>query len=198
MNDVDQGPSRVWYWVGAGIAVVGVIGAVLWFVLGMLSFAHQIDGFQRVPVDGEPHRVTLLRTGSYTAYHEAPGGNEAAASDGIEAELVSSEGRSVRLAEYDTTLTYDVGGNAGRAVFTFEIDTPGSYELRASSTEGGELALGRGVGGKLVRSLVGGFVIGFLAVALGAPVVIVTAVRRQSARRRQPNPVRYPPPTAGS
>ena len=192
MTPDDRGPSRVWYWVGGAVALVGVTGAVLWFVLGLLSISHEIKGFQRVPVDGEPRPVTLLRTGSYTAYYEPRIGSVSESAPAVEAEVVGPDGQPVTLSPYDGDLTYDMGGHHGRAVFTFRIDDPGPYELRASSSVAGELALGRGVGKRLVTSIAGGFLIGFVTIVVAAPIVIVTAIRRSSARRRRQGPPRYP------
>ena len=192
-REAGPGPSRVWYWVGGAVALIGVTGAMLWFVLGLLSLSHQVKGFQRVPVDGEPRRVNLLRTGSYTAYYEPPFGDGSGSDVSINAQLTRPEGGSVPLSRYDGDLTYDIGGHSGRAVFTFRIDQPGTYHLQSSSSEGGELALGTGVGRRLVSSIVGAFAIGVAGLAIGLPLVIVTAVRRHSARRRGA-PARYPPP----
>jgi len=196
-QEATPGPSRVWYWVGGGAALIGVTGAVLWFVLGLLSLSHQVEGFQRVPIDGEPRRVNLLRAGSYTAYFEPRFGRASDSGPAVDARLVAPDGQEVPLSSYDSDLTYDFGGYQGRAVFTFRIDSPGAYQLQSSAADGGVLALGRGVGNKLVTSIVGAFAIGIVGLAVGIPLVIVTAVRRHSARRRDAPPrytAPYPPP----
>ena len=186
MSPHDRRPSRTGYWVGGGVAVLGVVGAVLWFVLGLTSFSDEIKGFERVPADGEPRQVDLSRTGSYTAYYEPASGSVDESGPAVDAEVVGPDGRNVALKPYVTKLTYDLGGHHGRAVFTFRADATGTYEVRSSSASEGELAIGRGVGRKLVGSIVGGFAIGLAGLGLGALVLIVTAVRRSSARGRAP------------
>jgi len=164
-----------------------VVSAVLWFVLGLMSFSSEVKGFERVPVDGEPRQVNLSRTGSYTAYFEMEFGSAAESAPAVDAEMVAPDGGNVALTPYGSSLTYDnMGGHSGRAVFTFRVDSPGTYEIRSTSTSGGELALGRGVGNKLLTSIVGAFVIGLLGIGVGALVLIVTVVRRSSSRRSAP------------
>lgn len=187
MSADDGRPSRAGYWVGGGVAVLGVVGAVLWFVLMLTSFTNEIKGFERVPADGEPRQVTLSRTGSYTAYYEPSSGSLDDESDhSVDAEVVGPNGRNVVLEPYVSKLTYALGGHNGRAVFTFRVDAPGTYEVRSSSTGEGELAIGRGLGRKLLASILGGFAIGIVGLGLGAVVLIVTAVRRATAPRRGP------------
>ncbi len=187
VTPVDRSPSRVGYWVGGGVMVLGVVAAVLWFVLGLLSFSNEVKGFERVPVDGESRQVNLPRAGSYTAYYEPNFGSADESAPAVDAEIEGPDGRNVDLTPYRSSLTYDnMGGHSGRAVFTFQVDSPGTYEVRSSSTSAGELALGRGVGNKLVASIVGTFVIGLVGIGIGALVLIITAVRRSSSRRRAP------------
>ena len=125
MSADDGRPSRAGYWVGGGVAVLGVVGAVLWFVLMLTSFTNEIKGFERVPADGEPRQVTLSRTGSYTAYYEPSSGSLDDESDhSVDAEVVGPNGRNVVLEPYVSKLTYTLGGHNGRAVFTFRVDAP--------------------------------------------------------------------------
>ncbi len=100
-----------------------------------------------------------------------------------------------RLADYGGRLTYDFGGHAGQALFTFEIDRPGRYVVEASSAGRGDLAVGRGVGGRLVRTVVGAVLLALGGVIVGAIVLIVTAVARHNAGRQAGPPpgVTWPP-----
>ena len=188
MTPGGEGPRRVWYGVGGTLAVVGIAVAIAWVVVGLRGFARQVDDFQRVDV-GDEGEVTLSEAGGYTIYYEGPGANDSEAD--IPEINVAVEGPGVddsALDDYDTELTYSVGGHEGRAVLTLRVEEPGTYLLRVSSEDDaeGEVAIGPSVGGRLVRSLVGAVVIGLWSVGGAIGIILVTALRRRDARRRPP------------
>lgn len=189
MADSDTPPSAGGYVIGGAIVVVACLGAIAWLVLGLRSFARQIDDFQRVPVGEAGTRITLA-TGSYTGYFEGPGASQ---TEVVVPELnvslspVDGGGR-VPLVDYHGSLTYDIGGHEGRALFTFTVRRPGAYTLAAAGTGRGRVAIGRGIGRRLVTAIIGAFVIGIVGAAVGIPVIILTAVRRYRSRRRPPPP----------
>jgi hypothetical protein len=189
MNSNRSGPSRVWYWVGGAIVLTGLAAGAVWGVLGFRSLSNRVDQFQRLPVDGGGD-VTLTAPGPYTVYYEGPGaGDEGALVPCFHISLVAFEGgKVVELSDYGGSLTYNVGGHSGRAVATFRVEEPGRYTLRTSSLDrGGLLAVGRGVGKRLVTTVAGALALAVLGIGFGAAVLIITAVRRR-ARRRHPLP----------
>ena len=130
--------------------------------------------------------MSLSTPGNYTVYYEGPRASEEGAlvpDFGISLVAVGG-GESVTLSDYGGTLSYGTGRYAGRAVATFHLEDPGRYSLRTSSRgEPGQLAVGPGVGKKLVKTVLGALVLGFVGVGGGAAVLIVTAVRRAASRR---------------
>ncbi|HVF13344.1 MAG TPA: hypothetical protein VM942_02025 [Acidimicrobiales bacterium] len=190
MSTSGPGPSKKGYWVGAALIAVGIIGAVIWGVTGILSFQKTVQDFQRVDANGEGE-ITLDKAGGYVIYYEGPNADEGVVPDGA-ALLTGPSGEEVPLEDYDTDLTYNDGDHAGSAVLTFDIDTPGTYLLESESDGNGELAVGRTVGDTLVTTIVGALALGGLGFVAGVVTLIVTAVRRRNARARQAPS--YPPP----
>lgn len=193
--DDDRRPSVAGYWVGGAVVVVGCLAAIVWFVVGLMSFARQVDHFQRVPV-GEAGGRLNLDAGSWTGYYEGPGASQSeVVVPELELELEVTPvdgGDTVPISIYHGSLTYDIGGSQGRALFTFTAPRPGEYTLRAIGSGRGRIAVGRGIGRRLVSAVVGAFVIGILGFCIGVPLLIVTAVRRSRARRRHRRGPRAP------
>ncbi|HEX7276104.1 MAG TPA: hypothetical protein VF244_01905 [Acidimicrobiales bacterium] len=190
---METGPSRKGYWVGAALILVGVVGAVLWFVFGFMSFSDTIDDFQRVPVNGEGE-VTFDDTGGYVLYFEGPGASDGDVPAGQAQLTPVAGGESLELESYDSELSYSMSGHSGVAVLTVDIEEPGTYLLESESDGSGELAVGRSVGSKLVTTVVGGLALGALGVMSGIVILIVTAVRRRGARPKNAPWIPPPPP----
>lgn len=179
-----MGPRRLWYWVGAVVGIVGVVAAVALIASAVVGFARQIDDFQRVPV-GEEGRVTLATAG-YTVYYEGPHADDTSYGvRAIDVEIAPVGGRPLPLSDYDSDVTYASGDHEGRALYSFEVDEPGSYVVRSTSrsADAGELAIGRGLGRRLVGPIVGGVFLGLWGTGGGIGIVLLTALRRRDARR---------------
>jgi hypothetical protein len=180
--EASGGPSRTWYWVGGVVGVVGIVATVVWIVTGVRGIERQVDRFQRVDM-GEEGPITIDETGGYTIYYEGPG-----------AELdepdvnVTIEGPGIRrgsLGDYDASLTYSFGGREGRAVLTVRIDEPGTFLLGSTSSEDdGQIAVGRSLAPRLVRTVLGGVGLGLYTVGGTTGIILLTALRRRDARRR--------------
>ena len=183
-TDASGGPSRAWYWVGGAVAVVGIVATVVWVVAGVRAFTRQVDGFQRIDV-GDEAPVTFDEPGGYTIYYEGPGADVADPDVDVTIRGPGISGGS--LDEYDGTLTYTVGGREGRAVLTVEIEEPGTFLVAATSfDEDGQIAIGRSLGPRLVKTIVGGLILGVYTLGGTAGIVLLTALRRRDARRRDP------------
>ena len=183
-------PSRIWYWLGSGIIVAGMIAAALWIVVGMGGLSNEIDSFQRVPVGGSGE-VLFSTPGSYVIYYEGGQG----VSPGFQAAVEPLDGgRAEAPADYNGDLNYDLGGHAGHAVGTIRILEPGRFKLDTTTTsddDGGQLALGPPIGRELVSLVVGALALGFGSCIVGATTLIVTAVKR----RKRPAPTATWPTT---
>lgn len=193
-------PSK-WWFVAAGlIAVVGIVLAVVWFVVGMMRFFDTIDEFQRVEVPGTSD-VVLDDPGGYSVYHEYRG---ASGDDGFgrfapepSVTITDPSGDEVPLEPYTSEVSYDGSGHEGVALSTFDAEEAGTYTVEAEGDAGTEVAIGPGIGSGLVATIVGGFVIGGAGVLVGGIMAIVVGVRRSQNRRSLMGPTPPPGPPGG-
>ena len=172
-------PSRWWYWGAVGALVV----AASWLGLGFLWASARVDNFQRVPVPGELE-LQLADPGRYLIYYEGPGAGQGVVLSSFDLTLTpADEGELVRLSRYGGSLSYNLGGEAGFAVFTFEIKEPRSLLLNL--TYGGEGPLPSQVAvGTSIAPLIVGSVLGFLAwLIAGVVIALVVFLRRRRTRR---------------
>lgn len=165
--------------------MLGLVAAVALIASAVTGFVRQIDDFQRVAI-GEEGRVTL-GTGGYTLYYEGPQADDTFYDvPDVDVEIAPVDGRPLRLSDYDTEVTYSEDGREGRALYSFQVDEPGAYVLRSTSgpDDDGELAVGRGLGRRLVGPIVGGVALGLWSLGGAIGIVLLTALRRRDALRR--------------
>lgn len=179
------------------MVVLGLGAAALLAVTAIFRFFDRIDKFQRVRV-GDEGTVVFERAGGYTLYYERRYSSESIGEPDFDLSLSPVEGgESVRFSEYGSSVTYDVSGRHGRAIYSFRIEEPGRYRLRVGAPSGRDpapreaVAVGRGLGRGLVARIIAAAFVGFWGFAGGAAVIIVTALKRHAARARlrpQPGP----------
>ena len=182
--------SRAGYWIGAGLIVGGVVGAILWGALSFTAMGDTVDDFQRAPAPGMA-RVEL-EARKYIVYVEGPGvGRDY--EPPVEILIVDRSGDGVLpLADYSASLTYSINGHSGSAVATVTPPRAGVYSLRAATTSpasaGLEVAVGDSIAGRIVRTILGAFAIAGLGLAAGIGLIVTTAVRRRRHRAEPPPP----------
>ncbi len=165
--------------------VVAVVGAILWAVLSAKDVINTVDDFQHVAVPGNG-RVHLEQQ-KYIVYLEGPGADENTPPFQIEIQDSQSE-RSVRLDHYSGSLTYSFDTD-GSAVGTVTAPREADYAVRTSGIAEGagyQLAFGESIGGKIVRGIVGAFLIGGGLALAGVVLLVVTGVRRSKRRAAPP------------
>lgn len=183
--------SKAGYWIGGGLIVCAVAGAILWGVLSFAKIIGTIDDFQHVPIPGSAQ--VQLEARKYVVYVEGPGADVSAPAVRIQVVDARTE-QPVSLQSYGGSLTYSFEQD-GSALATVTAPRAGAYLVRTGgAAEGGgyRLAFGESVGGKIVSAIVGAFAIGGVLGISGIALIIVTAVRR-SKRRRQPAEQQWPP-----
>jgi uncharacterized membrane protein YhaH (DUF805 family) len=189
-------PSRLWYWVAAGV-LVGAVICVALAVAGFFSVNRQIQDFQRVRVPGQAE-LHFADAGGYVLYLEQPGQCCSFAAGGGESAPfprwwlnlgLRSAGYGVPVLVrtwQGTTESYSVNGHEGQTAMYFTIEQPGWYQLAARNAVPRsitDVAVGRGVGQPILTSVLLGLA-GLLALApAGVVTGAVTAVRRRRARR---------------
>jgi len=163
------------------LIAVGVVGAVLWFVLSLVNLGNEVDDFQRVPVPGEGN--VQLEARKYVIYYEGPNADEVVPQ--FEIAITDTEaGRPLAIETYGSSLTYSFG-ESGSAQATVTPSRAGTYAVRTSGAQGtsaAQVAFGRSIAGPLLRSILGAFAIGGLLTGAGIALLVVTIVRRRRAR----------------
>jgi hypothetical protein len=119
-------PSWAWFLVGAGLIVVGTVAAIAIFVWTLSAF---FSTDARVPVDGEPHRVSVPTDGDRMLWRSSdlfdPGCTV----------VDTATGEEVRLRPVGSQLTRDTGDGDLTAAYRFD---PGSGDLEITcATTGG-------------------------------------------------------------
>jgi hypothetical protein len=160
-----------------------VVGIVL-VVRSAMMFIDKIDEFQRVGVPGTSS--IQLEEGSYTVYAENDllGETSTWSFDGS-VEIRDSRERLVELRRYGSQTTYDVSNREGLALWSFRADAAGTYRVTTAGRPGTIVAIGPGIGAGLVGGVIGGILLIVAGGLFALITIIVTAVRRGRARRRQ-------------
>lgn len=174
-------PSAAGYWLGGVVIALAVAGAITWFVVGMVRFVDALDDLARVDVPGS--RVIALGTGRHSIYYEGPGGEDAVVPP-LRIRIAGVDGGPVlAVGGHSGSVTYSMGGHAGRSINGFGVPRAGRYRVTVDAAErsGAQIAIGPGVGGRIVRALVGGFAILLVGGGAGAALIVVTGVRRGRA-----------------
>lgn len=172
-------PSTAGYWLAAVIAVVGLLAGVGWGITAYLGMQRQIDDFVRVGVPGQAV-VSIPEAGGRVLYYE---GSESISLTDLAPQVRAPDGTAVRIEDYDLDLRYDApAGGVGQAIGTFEVDSPGRYEVRIDGTAppGAEVAVGESIASLKLGSLVGAVLLILGSLGLGIVLTIVTAVRRSA------------------
>jgi len=177
--------SKAGYWIGGGLMVVAVLGAILWAYGAARNVIGVVDDFQHVPVPGRS--AVDLEARKYVIYVEGPNADGVVPPVAISVTDARTE-RRVALRDYGGELTYSFD-TSGSAYATITPPRAGRYDVRVRAGTVGEgsgfqLAIGESIGGKIVGGLVGTFAIGGVFGIAGLVLLIVTGVRRSNRRAR--------------
>jgi hypothetical protein len=182
--------SKAGYWIGGGLLVAAVGGAILWAVLGFSHVVGTIDDFQHVPIPAS--EKVSLEARKYVIYVEGPGADQSVPPVRV---LVTDAhtAKPVPLETYSGSLTYSFN-TSGSAQATVTPRRAGTYRVRTGGAVAAgryRLAIGESVGGRIVSTIVGAFVIGGVLGIAGVALLVTTGVRR-SRRRNRPPPAPSP------
>jgi hypothetical protein len=169
--------SALGYWIGGAFLAAALLGAIAWFVIGMVRFSDAVDDLQRVAVPGE--RVMTLSAGRKAIYYEGPGGEDAVIPPLRVRVAAQDGGPALAIGEHAGSVSYSMGGHAGRSLAGVRVPRSGRYRVAVEgSGSGAQLAIGRGLGNRLVTTIVGAVVIFFVAGGVGAALLARTSARR--------------------
>ena len=173
-------PGRIWYLVDLAVFAAGLA----WLITSIFAFAGTVNGLQRVPMPAGGN-VHLGHAGGYIVYYEGPGAQNDRFPGFRVLVTPASHGASVRLRQYGSSLTYNVGSHHGRAVFTLNVSGPGTFAVTVGGTPapGSDLA----IGGSIARGIVGLIVPAVPLMVLGFVgwlVLFIVRIARKSSMRR--------------
>ncbi len=176
--------GRSWYLLALAVLLAGVV----WLGFGAGSVERQVDAFQRVPLP-QGGLVSLNHSGDYVVYYEAPGAAYRQVPSFEVSVVPVSGGASINsLQAYIQDVSYGFGSRQGRAELTLQVSRPGTFRVEAPGEPtvagGGDLAFGPSIAG----GLVGGVLVGFLIMVVGAVggvVLFIIRCVRASRRRAQ-------------
>jgi hypothetical protein len=166
-------PSRAWYWLALGVAVLGIGGAILFG-------ARAVSGFTApVRIDPGGDTVTLKKDG-LTIYSTAPAAELACQASG-------PTGASIALVRVTRTEKLTVNSTTWYAALRSDRDIrPGLFDVKCEQPAGDvRIAAAPRVSlASLVSAVVGAIGAATGAVIVAAAVILITYVRRRSSRRR--------------
>ena len=168
--------------IGAGLAVFGVIAGVFWFALQMPGISDDIDRLQRSDID-LPLEFEVAQPVVWTLFVEP----SSASLSGVRFAVIDVDGIEMPLDRAGGD-SYEWFGRSGRPVAEVELPA-GSYRLQVEGTA--TVAIGSGPGDKLSLALRGAALLGVPLVIGGLALAIVSAVR--DTRRRTQNAEPAPP-----
>jgi len=186
----NEGPSRVFFAVGALIMIAGFIVAG-WMVFKEVSRVATWLTRVALPGSGE---LNLSEPGKYTVYYEHTTVLDGKPYSSIRSDpalltykLVRKEtGAEVALTAPHSNEHYDLNTRSGQALMVFTIGEAGAYELSGHYPEGQAgpkivLAVGKGIMKRLAMVVlpVLGLFVGSLLVGVG--IIVLTANRRRRA-----------------
>jgi len=174
--------SKAGYWLGAGLMVLAVVGAILWVASSAAEGLRTVDDFQRVPVPGT--ETVQLEDRKLVIYVEGPGVDEIRPDVRFAIFDARTEQR-LRIAPYSGSLTYSFS-RSGAAVATVTPPRSGDYVVRTqgrSEISGFDLAIGESIAGRILRTILGALVIGGVLGLGGTGLIVATSVRRGRLKR---------------
>lgn len=184
-------PSRWYYLLSILILVAGVSLFVFLLIRGIGGITDKLVQME-APGTAE---MTFQETGTYTVFYERQsvmGGrvyNTGQNLQGLWVNVVSKEtGDQAPITQSSTRTTYTIGGRSGVSVLEFNVDRPGVYQISAAyrDNRAGQpvvLAIGHGVAGRIVGTVLGGLGALFGSILLAAIIFAVTFVKRRRASR---------------
>jgi hypothetical protein len=194
-------PGRGWYAVAGVVVVLGVLAGVGLFAFGIVSLVRGLPKMKTEFRAGTSATVALTADRTWAVYTDEPVPDSGTST----CTGAASGDATIRLTEPSATFTFDRGRRHWRLVYRIRVSRDGTYELTCRpvpEANGGQIyAVGDDVqvGGfvaKVFGSIAALLGLPCLALVAGAVIALVTALRRNSHKKRLQTrpPPEYPPP----
>lgn len=138
----------IWlYFLAGAIDVIGI----LFIVFSIINLVNKSSNMERVVIPGN-QEVYLEKSGDYIIYHEFKSNIDgkyyfSKNLQGLDCKIIDmTSNQTIPIDNNIVSSNYSWGGKEGRAIFKFNINTPGSYrfDVRLTSNEQTVLAIGQG------------------------------------------------------
>jgi hypothetical protein len=176
-------PSGIWYGIGITLIVLGIVGAIVIWVIGFKNVSDTVDNFARFRAPST-RVLTFNSSGTFTIYYE--GSSDRQDVPPLQISVVDENGNDLDLQTGNIPdVTFSVNGHNGVAVARVKIPDPGRYTIEVQSSSPGsfDVSVGKGVVARIVVFVLAGIAVGFFGVVLGVITLIVTGVKRGRRKR---------------
>lgn len=193
MNPDRTAPPSWWY-CSIGVAVI-LAGFGLFLYSLLHGISHITDDLTQVVVPGEKD-LTLMPHLNYTIFLETESvvdGRIYSTKDslsGLRCAVTSqASGNKISMRRPTMSTTYSVGGREGRSVLEFFTEEAGVYHIVCDYDEASQgprvvLAVGSGVGERIVSTVTKGLASFFGGGILGGAIIVTVVVLRERAKRK--------------
>jgi hypothetical protein len=168
-------PSTSRYWLAA---VIAIVGPRRW----RRGRCHELPGLPG------PHRRFRPRVDSRHDERAArrghrPGhvyeGTDTIRFNELSIAVTDPAGNPVDVSPYDGEMIYETGDlTQGRAVATFDVSEPGTYEIAVSGIDSGQLVIGESFSGRALPGVLAGLAIAGLSVTAGFILWVLNLIKR--------------------
>lgn len=185
-------PSR-WYYL-LSLFILGA-GTALFLVLLFKGIGGITDKLVQMEAPGTAE-MNFSEPGKYTIFYEHQSVldgkvyNTGENLSGLWLNVVSKETAApVQLVRPSVNASYTVGNRSGVSILEFNIDRPGVYQVSATYSGKREveqqvvLAIGQGVAGRIVGTVLGGLAVMFGSLLLAIAMAVWTFVKRRRAKK---------------
>ncbi|MFC2027694.1 NINE protein [Chloroflexota bacterium] len=182
-----KAPSPWFYGVGAAIIVIPFVVAMVLLFVDLFGSTPDT----RFVVPGI-HELDFDDTGKYTLFYEfksSVDGWEYSTGEYLKSVKVSIESeddtRSVKMSSASGDMSYEIGSRAGKSLFEFEIEEPGTYIVTTEYRDGTstpEVVFAIGPSFDILGNILRSFGIGFAGFVLGTLVLVWVFLKRRKVR----------------
>ncbi|HSJ83185.1 MAG TPA: hypothetical protein VLA91_05140 [Acidimicrobiia bacterium] len=167
--------SRPWFWLGIGVAAVGLVSGTAFGITSYQDSQQQIDTFARMPVPGTM-TVQVGEPGRQVVYFE---GAETVVIDDLLIGIVDPAGATLTVAPFEGELIYETTNlTPGRAIASFEADGIGAYQVEVSGVDTGQITIGESFSRIALPGVLAGLAIAGLSLIAGFVLWLFAIVRR--------------------
>jgi hypothetical protein len=194
-------PGRAWYWVAGVIAVLGIcVGGVI----GVIGFSSLVDDVPRsLDAEFDPGSPVTLDLSADQTWAIFVSREQGSTDVGTECTGSPANGGSIDLNRSDIEFRFGTGDRTWRLIYDVEVSETGRYQIECRVTDATVTDARFGIAESVNVGNIVGQVFGSLGALLGIPclaltvagiIAVVTAVRRNSHKKRLQQERGYLPP----